>query len=101
MGLQLVVEVMNPIGTNSIPAGVRRSAGSRIDSTGVALVRIIGLEDESILLCHLPSEDTSHHESLGRRIATNCTVHTAAGSCITEDCIAIRLFSSVGPVEGC
>src|SRR4029077_2402956 len=40
------------------------------------------------------------HQSLGRRIAAGCSVHTGTDRCITAEVISIPLFSSIGPVEG-
>ena len=54
MGLLLIVEVMNEITVDAIPAGVRIMASSDLGSAGsIALVHIIRLDDNVSMLVGL------------------------------------------------
>ena len=87
MGLLLIVEVMNEIGDQPIPAGVMGWCTSVI--RGIALVAVIGHEDQGIHGGRLNRNDRAHHRALGRWIAPSCPTRTDTGTGITKGSIAI------------
>ncbi len=98
MGLGLIVEVMRVIGQQRIPASVLRWL-TRVRGC-IALVPIIGLQDQGIFGRRLDGDERAHHRSLGGRIASGCSAQTGTGGGITKGGIPVRLLRSVRAVDG-